>query len=84
MGEKRGMIISYVKRNSYCSIQILDFSDDPNEPYRLTRNVDLSVRRIVRKPEIWPDMTSLDISGRPLESPESEKIQGEYTSLQVV
>jgi len=47
-------------------LQVLDISDDPKERALFPLGDDVCVRRIVRRPEVWPDLVSLDVSGRPL------------------
>lgn len=48
-------------------LQVLDISDDPKERALFPLAADVCVRRIIRRPEVWPNLVSLDVSGRPLE-----------------
>ena len=62
--------------------QVLDISDDPNERHLFSVSFDSSVRRILRRPEVWPNLVSLDVSGRPLETAENDKFKSElYVSV---
>jgi len=61
-------------------LQVLDISDDPNERHLFSVSFDSSVRRILRRPEVWPNLVSLDVSGRPLETAENDKFKTEESS----
>ena len=64
------------------STQVLDISDDPKERALFPLGDDVCVRRIVRRPEVWPDLVSLDVSGRPL-GLDTEKPQGSAADIAI-
>ena len=56
---------------------MLDISDDPKErSYAFPLAADVNVRRIVCRPDVWPNLVSLDVSGRPLETVDILKSPG--------
>jgi len=69
-------------------LRVLDISDDPKERALANPINDevISVRRIVRRPDVWPDLVSLDLSGRPLEADEKGSMESEeeYDDLQAM